>query len=263
MAKIQDNQVVCQICGQKKDLGEVWPGELIRGSVQELIRKKNPDWDSRGYICLKDLNHFRAEYVEDVLEEEEGEISSLQEEVLDSLKEHEILSKNINVEFEQELTVWERLSDKMADVGGSWGFILGFGLTIVVWIIINSVILLRRPFDPYPYILLNLVLSCLAAIQAPVILMSQNRQEAKDRLRSEHDYQVNLKAELEIRHLNEKMDLLLNTQWRRLLEIQRIQMELMAEMAGKGANLSGSAQPGPKGPVGSQNKAKPQPTGGS
>jgi uncharacterized membrane protein len=231
MAENRSEKVVCQICGQKKDLSEVWPGELVRGEVQEAIKKKHPDWDSRGYICFQDLNHFRAEYVEDVLEEEAGEISTLQEEVLDSLKEHEILSKNINLEFEQELTPWEKLSDKVATFGGSWSFILGFGLTLVIWVTINTVALLRQPFDPYPYILLNLVLSCLAAVQAPVILMSQNRQEAKDRLRSEHDYQVNLKAELEIRHLNEKMDLLLNTQWRRLLEIQRIQMEVMEELA--------------------------------
>jgi uncharacterized membrane protein len=96
-------------------------------------------------------------------------------------------------------------------------------------------ILIWRPFDPYPFILLNLVLSCLAAVQAPVILMSQNRQESRDRLRSEHDYLINLKAELEIRHLHEKIDHLLMNQWQRLLEIQQIQMELMEELAHKTA----------------------------
>ena len=128
------------------------------------------------------------------------------------------------------MTFWERMSDKLAMVGGSWRFILGFAVVIGIWVAVNTIALLRHPFDPYPYILLNLVLSCLAAIQAPVIMMSQNRQDAKDRLRSEHDYQLNLKAELEIRHLNEKMDLLLTTQWRRLLEIQRIQMEVLEEL---------------------------------
>jgi uncharacterized membrane protein len=223
-------QVVCQICHQLKDLDEVWPGELVRAGVLETIRKKHPDWDDHGYICLTDLNHFRGEYVEDVLEEETGQISALHEEVLESLKEHEILSRNINLEFEQELTFWERMSDKVASFGGSWRFILGFGVVIVIWVAVNTIALLRQPFDPYPYILLNLVLSCLAAIQAPVIMMSQNRQDAKDRMRSEHDYQLNLKAELEIRHLNEKMDLLLTTQWRRLLEVQRIQMEVLEEL---------------------------------
>jgi uncharacterized membrane protein len=226
----EGQQVVCQICGQVKDLDEVWPGELIREGVLETIRKKYPKWDDHGYICLTDLNHFRGEYVEDVLEEETGQITALHEEVLESLKEHEILSRNINLEFEQELTFWERMSDKLAAVGGSWRFIVGFALTIFIWVVINSIFLLRHPFDPFPYILLNLLLSCLAAIQAPVIMMSQNRQDAKDRMRSEHDYQLNLKAELEIRHLNEKLDLLLTSQWRRLLEIQRIQMEVLEEL---------------------------------
>jgi uncharacterized membrane protein len=230
MGEDQTEQVRCQICHQLKDLDEVWPAELIREGVLETIRKKYPDWDDQGFICQADLNHFRGEYVEDVLEEEMGQISSLHEEVLESLKEHEILSKNINLEFEQELTFWERASDKLATVGGSWRFILGFAVVMGIWVTVNSIVLIRHPFDPYPYILLNLVLSCLAAIQAPVIMMSQNRQDAKDRLRSEHDYQLNLKAELEIRHLNEKMDLLLSTQWRRLLEIQRIQMDVLEEL---------------------------------
>ncbi len=121
----------------------------------------------------------------------------------------------------------------MAEFGGSWRFIIYFAVVLVVWITFNSVELLSRPFDPFPYILLNLVLSCLAAIQAPVILMSQNRQEAKDRLRGEHDYRVNLKAELEIRLLHEKLDLLLTHQWQKLLEIQRIQMDLMEDMVRK------------------------------
>ena len=116
---------------------------------------------------------------------------------------------------------------------GSWGFIISFMVVLVIWIIMNSIVLLSRPFDPYPFILLNLVLSCIAAIQAPIILMSQNREEAKDRLRAEHDYQVNLKAELEIRHLHEKLDHLLVNQWQRLLEIQEIQTELMSELTRK------------------------------
>ncbi len=233
MEEPQEPRVVCQICRQLKDLDEVWPSELIRAGILETIRKKHPDWDDHGYICMADLNHFRGEYVEDALEEETGQLSALHEEVLESLKEHEILSKNLNLEFEQDLTVWERMSDKVASFGGSWRFIGGFAVVIVIWVAVNSIALLRQPFDPYPYILLNLVLSCLAAIQAPVIMMSQNRQDAKDRLRSEHDYQLNLKAELEIRHLNEKIDLLLTSQWRRLLEIQRIQMEVLEELVRK------------------------------
>jgi uncharacterized membrane protein len=143
------------------------------------------------------------------------------------------LSKNINTEFEQKLTFGERLADRIADFGGSWNFIVIFGGVLLLWVAVNSMIIISRPFDPYPFILLNLVLSCLAAIQAPVILMSQNRQESRDRLRSEHDYLINLKAELEIRHLHEKIDHLLMNHWQRLLEIQEIQMELMEELAQK------------------------------
>ena len=221
--------VTCQICGQAKELSEVWPGDLVRGGIQDSIRKEYPDWQNHGYICLADLNRFRARYVEDVLEEETGKISSLQEQVVKSWREHEFLSKNINLQFDKELTFWERLSDRVAAFGGSWPFIIGFAVVIALWITLNTVALLAQPFDPYPYIFLNLVLSGLAGFQAPIILMSQSRQDAKDRMRAEHDYQLNLKAELEIRHVNEKLDLLLTSQWRRLLEVQRIQMEVMEE----------------------------------
>ena len=166
-----------------------------------------------------------------MLESEKGELTSLENEVLTSLRNHETLSKNVDSEFEGEWTLGERLADRIATFGGSWIFLILFGLFLLVWISINSFILYAHPPDPYPYILLNLILSCLAAIQAPIIMMSQNRQEAKDRLRSEHDYQVNLKADLEIRHLHEKLDHLLSHQWERLAQIQEIQLELLAEIS--------------------------------
>lgn len=156
---------------------------------------------------------------------------TLEQQVVKSLKEQELLSSNINAEFDRKLTFGGRLADRVADYGGSWRFIGIFMGVLLVWIVINSIVLIQKPFDPYPFILLNLVLSCIAAIQAPIILMSQNRQEAKDRLRSEYDYRINLKAELEIRHLHEKIDHLLMNQWHRLLEIQEIQTELMEELA--------------------------------
>jgi uncharacterized membrane protein len=214
-------------------MSEVVPAEIVREPLVEMIRKTHPDWSSSGYICLADLAQVRADYVKNVLETDKGELSVLEKEVVKSLKKQELLSENINIEFDQKLTFGQRLSDKLADYAGSWGFIIAFGLVILLWILINSVLLIFRHFDPYPFILLNLLLSCLAAIQAPVILMSQNRQEARDRLRAEHDYRVNLKAELEIRNLHEKMDHLLKNQWQRLLEIQEIQTELMEELANK------------------------------
>jgi len=233
MEKEPKAPVICQICGQTKDLDQVWPGELVREGVEKTIRKEYPAWSGQGYICLQDLNRFRGRYVEEVLKEGMVEIASLQNGMLEKLKEHELLSRNINVAFEQDLTFWERLSDKVAAWGGSWTFILSFMLFTCLWFAINSYVWIFRPFDPYPFIFLNLVFSLMSAVQAPIILMSQNRQDAKDRVRSEYDYRVNLKAELEIRHLNEKMDLLLERQWRRLLEIQQIQLAVMEELANR------------------------------
>ena len=176
------------------------------------------------------MNRFRFQYVQNLLTSEKGELTALDQEVLESLRQHDLLSSNINLEFEEKLSFGKKLADKIAEFGGSWKFIILFAAVLIVWIGINSAILLWKPFDPYPFILLNLVLSCLAAIQAPVIMMSQNRQEAKDRLRAEFDYRINLKAELEIRHLHEKIDHLLSRQWERLVEIQQIQIELMTEV---------------------------------
>ena len=206
------------------------PAALIRPKILEEIQKTFPDVSPQGYICVDDINRFRFQYVQNLLISEKGELSALDQEVLESLRQHDLLSSNINLEFDEKLTFGEKLADKIAEFGGSWRFIILFAAVLIVWIGINSVVLLWKPFDPYPFILLNLILSCLAAVQAPVIMMSQNRQEAKDRLRSEYDYQVNLKAELEIRHLHEKIDHLLSRQWERLVEIQQVQMELMTEV---------------------------------
>ena len=208
-------------------------GELVRPSLVEMIQKKHPDWSSEGFICRSDLDRFRTEYIQSLVEKEKGELSTLELDVIRSLKEQELLSKNLNVEFDGKSTIGERVADKVAEFGGSWCFITTFTVVIVAWIIMNSIVLFLRPFDPYPFILLNLVLSCVAAMQAPIIMMSQNRQEAKDRLRSEHDYRVNLKAELEIRNLSEKIDHLLAQQWQRLVEIQQIQMDLMEGLPAK------------------------------
>ena len=231
--KLSKQPIICQICNEPKNQSELIPAELIRESLIETIKKKYPNWSSDGYICLKDLNHFRSELVQDILEEEKGELSELELNVINSFKQQELLSKDVNTEFNKNFTLGQKIADKVAAFGGSWRFIIIFGCVIFIWISINSVLLLLRPFDPFPFILLNLILSCIAAIQAPVIMMSQNRQEAKDRLRGEHDYEINLKAELEIRHLSEKMDHLLSHQWQRLLEIQSVQMELMEELARK------------------------------
>ncbi|HXX53882.1 MAG TPA: DUF1003 domain-containing protein [Thermodesulfovibrionales bacterium] len=233
MSGAQHETVLCQVCKQHKRMSQVLSAEMIREVVAERIRATHPDWSVDGFICIADLNRIRAEYVQDVIKEDKGELSALEQEVVESLRKQELLSENINDEYDKSLTLGERVADKLADFGGSWRFIGMFSGMLFLWMIINSALLVWKPFDPYPFIFLNLILSCLAAIQAPVIMMSQNRQEARDRLQAEHDYRINLKAELEIRHLHEKVDHLLMNQWQRLLEIQQIQMELMEELAHK------------------------------
>ncbi|HEY2626044.1 MAG TPA: DUF1003 domain-containing protein [Candidatus Udaeobacter sp.] len=227
-------KLICQVCKKPKSPHDGMPIELIRPSLLEFIKKRRPDWDEKGFICLDDLGEFRKDYVKEVLQDEIGELSALDQEVIESLQQHEILSSDISKQFERKLTFGERLSDRIAEFGGSWRFLISFGAVLVIWIVINGVILVTRAFDPYPFILLNLILSCLAAVQAPIIMMSQNRAETRDRLRAENDYKVNLKAELEIRHLHEKIDHLLRRQYNRLFEIQQIQIELLEELGRKG-----------------------------
>jgi len=233
MSKTAPATLVCEICKRPKSPLDGMIAELIRPSLLEFIKKRLPDWDGKGFICLDDLGKFRKEYVKDVLEDELGELSTLDNEVIESLQQHEILSSDLIKQFETKLTFGQRLSDRIATFGGSWRFIILFGAVLFAWIILNGILLLNRGFDPYPFILLNLILSCLAAIQAPIIMMSQNRAEARDRLRAENDYKINLKAELEIRHLHEKIDHLLRRQYNRLFEIQQIQIELLEEIGRK------------------------------
>ena len=231
MSKTVTAPLVCQICKKAKPPNSGMIAELIRPSLLEFIKKKLPDLDSKGFICLDDLGEFRKDYIKEVLEDEIGELSALDNEVIESLQQHEILSSDLSKQFERKLTFGERLSDHIATFGGSWKFLISFGGVLVIWIAINGVILATHAFDPFPFILLNLILSCLAAVQAPIIMMSQNRAESRDRLRAENDYKINLKAELEIRHLHEKIDHLLRRQYNRLFEIQQIQIELLEEIS--------------------------------
>ncbi len=205
-------------------------GQAVQDSLVPLIQQGNPDWSPEGYICLDDLDRFRAQYIREAAKACNGELSTLSAEIIQNLKDEEIQAANLNTQFDQQLTTGEHIADQVAEFGGSWKFIIIFGVVLFLWILINAGLLFKKPFDPYPFILLNLILSCIAAIQAPVIMMSQNRQETKDRLRAENDYRVNLKAELEIRHLHEKLDFLLVHQLQRMMEVQRIQSDLLDEL---------------------------------
>lgn len=225
----------CRVCGEEKERCEVAPAGSVREPVAELIRKEFPGWTGEGYICTADLNRFRVRYVREILTREQAELSRLEEDIRESVHNHRLATRDVNTEFDRQLTFGERVSDRLAAFAGSWLFITLFTAILCIWIGMNSFVLLFRPFDPYPFIFLNLVLSALAAVQAPVIIMSQNRQEARDRMHAEADYQVNLSTEMEIHQLHKKLDHLLMSQGQRLLEIQNIQVELMEELVRKGS----------------------------
>lgn len=221
----------CALCGRRFAHEQLMEANLVRPAIAELIRKVAPAWNEDSHICFEDLHRLHWQHVEELLRDDRGELSTLEHDVFESLQRHEVLAADLNSEFETQLTLGQRIADHVADFGGSWTFIISFGVVLFLWVGLNSLSYFWQPFDPFPFIFLNLILSCIAALQAPVIMMSQNRQEAKDRMRAEHDYRVNLKAELEIRHLHYKIDHILNRQWQRLIEIQELQLELMNEIA--------------------------------
>jgi uncharacterized membrane protein len=221
----------CAICGEATR--EPIAFGMVRPSLATGLAAAHPNLTADNVICRKHLTEQRTRYVEQLLERERGEISELERQVVESLAREETVARDVEAAWAGKRTFGERLADFVADFGGSWNFIVSFFIVLLAWIAFNVWAATRSVFDPYPFILLNLVLSCLAAIQAPIIMMSQKRQEAKDRLRSENDYRVNLKAELEIRHLHEKLDHLINRQWERLAEIQQIQLEIMEDLAGR------------------------------
>ncbi|WP_110515163.1 DUF1003 domain-containing protein [Herpetosiphon llansteffanensis] len=161
-------------------------------------------------------------------------LAERERELIKHFIEHPTISKNTNHQFEATQSFGDRIADRMAAFGGSWPFLIGFSAALLAWMLING-LFLARPFDPYPFILLNLVLSSVAALQAPIIMMSQSRQAAKDRLDATHDYEINLKAELEIQRLHNKIDDLRDAQWRELVQLQQEQIQLLNEILRKRA----------------------------
>jgi uncharacterized membrane protein len=221
---------ISYISKQEIKKGEDVKAQDIREGVFNLIKTDHPDFDKESYITLAELNQYRRLYLTSLIIQEKGELAIIDRDVMDAIKNNSILSENIQEEIEAELTIGQKIADKIAAFGGSWTFIITFFSFILIWMTINIWFLATKPFDPYPFILLNLILSCLAAIQAPIIMMSQNRQEQKDRQRSEHDYKINLKAELEIKLLSEKIDHLLVHQNNKLLEIQEVQIDYLEDL---------------------------------
>lgn len=220
---------VCVGCSRTFNQSRLSGPDVIREGVVELLKKKIKNFSGETRLCDDCLRQARADYIVKSFEYEKEDLTYLEKDVLASIKKKDTISKNIY--GKKKRTFGEHLSDILADFGGSWKFIICFFLFFAGWISANVILLvLRKPFDPYPFILLNLMLSCVAALQAPIIMMSQKRQEARDRIRAEHDYKINLKAELEIRFLHEKIDLLLKKHWNRLMQIQQMQVDVLEEI---------------------------------
>ena len=220
----------CALTGADLSRRDLQPFYTLSVGLQETILRDHPDLTPESLVSRAEVARYRDRHIRDLLAAEHGELNALEADVAASIANADTISANPDADWEGDRTFGERMADAVARFGGSWTFIIVFAAVLVVWMVLN-VAMATRAFDPYPFILLNLVLSCLAAVQAPIIMMSQKRQEAKDRLRSENDYRVNLKAELEIRHLHEKVDHLLSHQWQRLAEIQQMQIEIMQDRA--------------------------------
>lgn len=216
----------------KKDIkkGEEVKGIDIREGVFDLLAQSFPNFSKEDYISINELNQYRRSYLTSLIVQEKGELAVIDTDVLNAIRNNSILSENIQDEMDPKTTIGQRLADNVSAFGGSWTFIVTFFSFIMIWIIVNVFFLAVNAIDAYPFILLNLILSCLAAIQAPIIMMSQNRQEQKDRQRAEHDYKINLKAELEIKLLSEKIDHLLVQQNKKLLEIQEVQTDYLEDL---------------------------------
>jgi uncharacterized membrane protein len=226
--KPPSKRLVSAISGKryrKRDLVKI---DALRPTLADFIRRDFPELPPSAMISMRELARYRMGYIEQLLQEEHGEFTELDRQVAESIAKQDTIAENTEEEFEENRTFGDKVSDHLASFGGSWSFLISFGAVLVVWMAIN-VIAGIHAYDPYPFILLNLCLSCVAAVQAPIIMMSQKRQEVKDRIRADNDYRVNLKAELEIRHLHEKMDYLISRQWQRLAEIQQMQIDMMHE----------------------------------
>jgi len=223
----------------KSDIsGKEFPGNekvaatMVRQPIYEVIKQDNPDFDDSCHLSVTELNQYREKYITEFLQRELGELSETEAKVVESLKNKTLLADDPE-DDDAKSTFGQRVADRVASFGGSWTFIIIFVAILAGWIAGNVFLLSNKGFDPYPFILLNLILSCVAALQAPVIMMSQNRQGEKDREKAQNDYMINLKSELEIRMLHEKIDHLVMHQEQSLIEIQKIQTEMMNDILQK------------------------------
>ena len=220
-----ENTHTCALTGKRMSRSQLVPLDVVNRQIADRIRADHPELGSDALISRAEIDRYRGAYVEELLRTERGELSELDHQVAESLAKGALISEDLETGQQYLRTFGERASDTLASFGGSWSFLIVFAVCMTAWIAVNQRV--TNAFDPYPFILLNLVLSCIAAIQAPIIMISQRRQETRDRERALNDYRINLKAELEIRHLHDKMDHLISKQWQRLAEIQALQIEMM------------------------------------
>ncbi|HEY6977995.1 MAG TPA: DUF1003 domain-containing protein [Chitinophagaceae bacterium] len=205
-------------------------GKAVRQCIKDEIIKEHPDFNETSLLSTEELNHYRNLYIQNTLAKELGTLTDLEKQVVATMQNNRLITDKLHAGKKEKLTRGQKLADTVANFGGSWKFITIFCSFLICWMIINVMILSTKAFDPYPFILLNLILSCIAALQAPVIMMSQNRQEEKDRERAKNDYMINLKSEMEIRLLHEKIDHLIVNQQEKLMEIQQIQVDMMNDI---------------------------------
>ncbi len=229
-------KVNCSLCDVPVEGRTLASPQKLENRILDLIRKDRPEWEAKRGICTSCLETYRAKKFVSYLEAEYEKLSELEHSVVSKITRRGRVSKLVHEDMDTQMTFGERVADKVAQFGGSWPFIGLFGVILVIWLLINTWVLARHPFDPYPFILLNLVLSTLAALQAPVIMMSQNRQAHKDRRHAQQDYEVNLMAEIEIRDLHDKLDSLRFKQWHELWHIQKRQIELLEHLCERHAN---------------------------
>jgi len=219
------------VSGKEFPYSERVAASLVRRPIFDIIQQEHPDFTMQCSLSRSELNEYREKYITDFLQKEVGELSDMEAKVLEALKDKTLISGNPDdADEEVPPTFGQRIADKVASFGGSWTFIIIFVSILVVWIATNIFIFANKGFDPYPFILLNLLPSCVAALQAPVIMMSQNRQGEKDREKAKNDYMINLKSELEIRMLHEKLDHLILHQEQSLIEIQKVQIDMMNDI---------------------------------
>lgn len=221
---------VSDVSGKEFPVVERVRATSIRESLFKVIQMEHPNFSRESKLAISELNQYREKYVAEFLIKELDQVTALEQKVLDTINNSESLSSKLQDEDTRKLSIGVKVADKVASFGGSWTFILSFSAFIALWITVNTLLMRNKGFDPYPFILLNLILSCIAALQAPVIMMSQNRQEEKDRERAQNDYMINLKSELEIRTLHEKIDHLMIHQQQELIEIQKVQIEMLNDI---------------------------------